>query len=265
MNLIQIPEKYYSKEYALSQEEMNNINTAFFTNNLMYDVEPKDASKPIWDNLDVAYDARYLVSDNRKYDLFNPKDIVSIIMPTKIDRPTPNKHSIQEDYGILPTPITITFVEPTTPVLDLDYQMALRIKRCFSPELVAPLLQFYINLIINKYNIYKNDNPEDSKYDLSIQQRLLYQLIVINDMDCYEYFLEEVQSRSIKLNTKSNVMSKEGYREWGQRNMELIWIRNNLPELAPKNLKTYTKMKYAKTSKYLQIVEAAREKNYFIT
>lgn len=42
------------------------------------------------------------------------------------------------------------------------------------------------------------------------------------------------------------------------------WIKNNLPEIAPKSLSGYVRSKNANSSNFQKLVLAAKEKNYTI-
>nr|DAF01609.1 MAG TPA: hypothetical protein [Caudoviricetes sp.] len=59
----------------------DNNYIAYYKNGTLYDVFPRDPSITLDENRQIAYDARYIVSDGIKYDLNNPEDILKIKIP----------------------------------------------------------------------------------------------------------------------------------------------------------------------------------------
>ena len=251
MDYIDLPEFYIPHEHKLANYEKNNENIAYYNDGLLIDVSPRNPEVPLYDDRGIAYDARYIVINGRSYDLYNSAEILSIPMFEQIDRgPEKVALEITEDYGILEEPVTIRFLEPRSPTLDLDYHIQMRIKGSFSPELTVPLIYFYSNLRINMFMLLGWDEP------LSFDMRLLYQLLAVKEDAHYHYLVEEFNKRNIELYSK-DLMSIEFYRELGEKNMEYEWIRRNIPDYSPKTIGAYTTMKNKKTKRYMKIKEEA--------
>lgn len=60
--------------------------TAFFENGFLYNVFPRNHSISLYDDRDVAYNAKILVSDGKRYNLWKKDDIFSIPIPHFSDR-----------------------------------------------------------------------------------------------------------------------------------------------------------------------------------
>ena len=65
----------------LEEERFFNNYIAYFKNGELYDISPRTPGKTIYEDLQIAYDARYFVCDGIKYDLKNENDIKSIKLP----------------------------------------------------------------------------------------------------------------------------------------------------------------------------------------
>ena len=106
--------------------ERNNNNTAYYKNGMLYDVSPRDNSVSLDENRDIAYNARYIVLNGKKYDLYNSDSISSIELPTFKPEET--------SFGYV--------------TRNLAYIMNMRAKRTFAPELAIPLVFQTVNLMI---------------------------------------------------------------------------------------------------------------------
>ena len=124
--VIVVPDFEIMPEHKFTELERNNNNTAYYKNGMLYDVSPRDHSVSLDENRDIAYNARYIVLDGKKYDLYNSDSISSIELPT-----------------FKPEEASFGYV-----TRNLAYIMNMRAKRTFTPELAIPLVFQTVNLMI---------------------------------------------------------------------------------------------------------------------
>ena len=82
---IPIPERQEPQPPFLSFcreiKQSNDEHTAYFKDGELYDVSPRNKDISLDEDRGVAYDARYIVSNNIKYDLCSPESISAIEIP----------------------------------------------------------------------------------------------------------------------------------------------------------------------------------------
>ncbi len=77
--IIKIPRKYkICDDYVLSEEEINNTNTALYINGVLKGLKPRNKSISLYEDRNIAYNARYLYIEDRKYDLYSAEDVCKI-------------------------------------------------------------------------------------------------------------------------------------------------------------------------------------------
>ena len=124
---IPFPPFYSVSKHMETEEEKNNINTAYFKNGVLFALSPRtDVTLSLDEDRQVAYNARFIVSDNIKYDLFNPSDLAQLSIPI-----------YKQSSGSFPY---IT--------RDLSYILNMRAKRTFCAELAIPLVYKTISMMI---------------------------------------------------------------------------------------------------------------------
>lgn len=141
--------------------EPNNYE-GYFKNGELYDVNPRDKRIPLYENRDIAYHARYIISDGVKYDLENPDSIKSMKIPVfnKING-MPNTTS------------------------DLGYIMKMKANSENRPELAVPLVYKAANLMMaSPISWLKKD------YYMIIKH-----LWLIGEIEYADYLLTELQKR----------------------------------------------------------------------
>lgn len=159
---IGIPDRIFVSEHNLLSEEKSNDSIAYFRNGILYDVYPRKENTSIYDVRDVALNARYFVSDNHKYDLFNVDDLINFIIP-ELDN---------NDSG--------------SPVLLLDYILSMRSKTLVSQDLAVPFIVLTVNIMIKRglywskssydrliMQLHGLDLDEDARYlEIELRKRL---------------------------------------------------------------------------------------------
>lgn len=73
------PEPPFLSACAEKREQNNYV--AYFKNGILYDVSPRNKSISLYEDRQIAYDARYIVSDNVKYDLEDADSVSQIKIP----------------------------------------------------------------------------------------------------------------------------------------------------------------------------------------
>ena len=133
--VIAVPNFEIMPEHKLTEPERNNNNTAYFKNGMLYDVSPRDHSVSLDENRYIAYNARYIVLDGKKYDLYNSDSISSIELPTF--------KSEEASFGYV--------------TRNLAYIMNMRAKCTYSPILAIPIVFQTANLMIRSGYAMKKD------------------------------------------------------------------------------------------------------------
>ena len=176
---IVFPSFYSVFQHKETEEEKSNINTAYFKNGLLFDVSPKiDGSNSLDENRQIAYDARFIISDNIKYDLFNPDDLSRLHIPTYNQKAE-------------------TFPYITR---DLAYILNMRAKKSFCSELAVPLVYKAMSMMIRSGWGQKKD------YD-----RLIAQLEGLDENEHAQYLKEEL-TRHLPFMTDNDYYSKLSFK-----------------------------------------------------
>ncbi len=160
---IPFPPFYSVGTHKETEEERNNINTAYFKNGVLFAVSPRtDVTLSLDEDRQVAYNARFIVSDDVKYDLFNPRDLTQLSVP-----------NYKNSSGTFPY---IT--------KDLSYILNMRAKRTYCAELAIPLVYKTISMMIRSGWGQKRD------FD-----RLIVQLKGLNENKHVQYLEKELEKR----------------------------------------------------------------------
>ena len=217
--------------YNIVQQKINEettkpeSQTIYFKNGRMYKVYPTD--KESW------YDARYLVTDGKTYDLENIDDIQKI--------PIPNFPAINDDNYDMMNGYGITG--------SLDYVIEMKAGNARRKGLIEESNELYKKAIVlmkhsgipyplSKYLYLAKELFREGKFEQAEKAEL----------DICEYITGE---RYITDYITQN--EREYYR-----------IKYILPEIAPKSLSGYTRMKNSKSENFMKIVNAAKEKGIII-
>lgn len=157
---IAFPSFYLVAQHKETEEEKNNTYTAYFKNGVLFDISPKgDINLTLDENRQIAYDARFIVSDNIKYDLFNPDDLSRLHVPTYIKRTDAFPHIIR----------------------DLAHILNMRAKKTFCSELAVPLVYKVISMMIRSGWGQKKD-----------YERLITQLEGLDEKEHVQYLRAEL-------------------------------------------------------------------------
>ena len=357
--IIQLPQNDTVFLYHLRKSDKENQNTAFYKNGYLYNVYPRNNSLTLDENRDVAYFARFIICDGKKYDLCNPKDVIELKMPnfeknnSSFSYVTRNlayifKMRAQRIYQKeLAVPIVFTAVnlmlisgigwQPKdferlisqlerleeyyyatilrdsinsfqSSLLNSELKQAeiafktIDLARQFDTDLVVmPYLgcsceecakyqgrvysitgkdKRYPKLpdVIRKTGkvhpgchhsiqvFYEWEKITKYIYNDSGQAEMIYVDPIQNsnrpfrdDRSVYEKRkYEESQQKRIKKES-SEIWDAESTRKYAKRVIEYEWIEDNLPDLAPKSLGGYTRMKHTNSKNYQRIKEKAAE------
>lgn len=151
-----LPANYYDSD------RFNNKNEAYFENGVLYDVSPRNEGISLDEDREVAYNARYVILDGARYDLYSPEDI------QKIELPDFSKYNGDCRY------LTRNFV----------YIMKIRAKCEYVPLLAVPMVYKAVSLML------KTDmgwNKED-------YMSLVYHLLRVGEIKHSDYLLEQLNS-----------------------------------------------------------------------
>ncbi len=140
----------------------SNDYIAYFKNGKLFNIRPRNSKIPLCEERQIAYQARYIVSDGVKYDLKNPDSICQIIIPK---------------FNQIKGMPNVTF--------DLAYILKMRAGREYKPELTVPLIFKTVNLMLNSPIGW---NKKD-------YFRLVIQLWHIGETFYADYLLEELNKR----------------------------------------------------------------------
>lgn len=110
--------------YMFEKKNFSKNYTAFFKNGILYDISPRNYDVSLYEDIQIAHDARYIVSDSVKYDLCSAEDIRSLKIP-QYDK----LHRIPSHTG------------------DLAYILKMRVPSVHHPELAVPLAYKVVNLM----------------------------------------------------------------------------------------------------------------------
>jgi len=114
-------------EYKPSKKDTANHNIAFFEHGVLVNVSPRNTSVSLDEDRDVAYQARYIVSDGVKYDLCNPEDVMKFQIPV-FDSQTDGM-----------------FMNVTR---DLSYIMKIIAQQVYQKDVAIPLVFTTVNLML---------------------------------------------------------------------------------------------------------------------
>lgn len=353
---VEIPSYYdITKEYVMSESEKSNNMTGIYSDGLLIDVIPRNNEVTLDEDRQVAYSARYVISDGVKYDLFNIESICNIRIP----------HFVK---GEIYTVRDLSYILQMRAKMDCDKQLSIALIYKTVNLMIASSISYskkdYIRLI-NQLRIagapeYAADLktklekvlPLMTDDDYFIRKHNLEQINMAKEMDtdyveigylgiscgeCAKYqgrvyclsgkdkrvpqlpdfirktgiihpsckhmiflsflfeegtiektikktdgsietmhldilensnrpFIDDrseqekiaYQKYKKKLNTCNQGMSEE----YIQRKTEYRWICANIPEMAPKTLGVYTRIKNSRNKKYLELKQKAKEFNY---
>lgn len=172
--IISLPVFEEIKPHILSKKENANINTAWYENGVLVNVSPRDENVSLDEDRQVAYSARYIISDGKKYDLYNPFDIMSIEIPE-----TTPKTDVNDEGGI-----GIGMQMPYV-TRELSYHLQMRVKGTFSKELAIPLVFKTANLLM----------ATTIGYGKATYERMVEQLYAVNAMEYADYLDKEFQDK----------------------------------------------------------------------
>lgn len=146
---IKLPEYEKFQGHILRKSEEDNKNTAWYEHGFLVNVSPRNESISLDEDRDVAYHARFIILDGKKYDLYNPLDIISIAIPDEEARSNGN------DYVGIHIGIQMPYV-----TRELAYHLQMRVKTTFSRELAIPLAYKAVNLMLASKIAYGYDMYE---------------------------------------------------------------------------------------------------------
>lgn len=158
--IIQLPKTDRVFIYHIKKTDSENHNVAFFRNGVLYNVYPRNTKLTLDEDRNVAYSARYFVSDGIKYDLCNPKDIIELKMP-----------HYEDNNG--------AFCNVTR---NIDYILKMRAQKVYQRDLAIPTVITAINLMLISTISW---SPKD-------YFRLISQLEGINELDYASYLKEAI-------------------------------------------------------------------------
>ncbi len=102
--------------YTFQENNQQNNYEAYFNDGILFDVKPRNKSISLYEDRGIAYKARYIISDGKKYDLENAESVKSIQIPT-----------FNAMLGM------------QSPTFDLGYILKIRVGVEYRPELTVPL------------------------------------------------------------------------------------------------------------------------------
>lgn len=231
-SIIKLPTDNRVFEYQLLRKDKDNINTAYYRNGFLYNVYPRNESLSLDEDRDKAYFARYVVLNGKKYDLCSPKDVIEIKIP-----------NFKKNTG--------AFSYPTR---NLAYIMKIRAQKIYQKELAIPTVFTTVNLMMvsnigwqaKDYNrlISQLERLEEYKYASILREGINnYTGLLINNSTGYY----------------DHIWNDEETRRYAQRVIEFEWIEDNLPDIAPKSLNGYSRMKHANSKNYVMLKNRAKE------
>lgn len=138
---IEMPLYEEFKQHTLLKKERENYNTAWYEEGILVNVTPRNEEISLYEDRGIAYNARYIVLNGNKYDLFDPVDIMNMEIPSQ----RKNRYNNASTYEMDEIAIGVAFSDVTK---ELWYHLQMRVKRIFSRELVVPLVFKTINMLI---------------------------------------------------------------------------------------------------------------------
>lgn len=139
--LIKITEPSQSFIYEPTKKDIANHNTAYFEHGVLVDVSPRNTAISLDEDRDVAYQARYIVSDGVQYDLCNPKDVIAFVIP-EFEAQT-SETSINSSKNHVET--KAVFINVTR---DLSYIMKIIAQQVYQNGLAIPMVYTTVNLML---------------------------------------------------------------------------------------------------------------------
>lgn len=194
--------------------------TIYFKDGRLYKVYP--TNKESW------YDARYLVSDRKIYDLENIIDIQKIPVP---DFPALNDddYDMMNGYGVTGS---------------LDYVINMKAANARRKGLIAESNELYKKSIV----LMKHSGIP---YPLSTYLYLAKELLREGKFE---------QSEKAELDICEYVTGERYITDYiTQNEREYYRIKYTIPEIAPKSLSGYTRMKNTKSKNFIKIADAAKQ------
>ena len=355
-DIVELPSSFDKTQvHIMSDNEKNNSMKGIYEDGMLINVNPRDESIGLDENRQIAYSARYIISDGVTYDLYNVESVCSIHIPNfkegeiytvrdlsyilKMRATTDYEPNLsvalvykavnlmiasnigygKKDYIRLINQLRIagkseyaqdlkSKLERILPFMtDDDYYIKRNnfasIRRAY--EMKTDYVEIpYLNCTCAEcakyqgrvYSLSGKDNrlpklPDFIKNNGIIHESCRHNIYPIYLSDSYkieETYLEsdgnvvtrylnvfensnrpfsddrrESQKKSYENYIKEkNKYSHEMSDEYIQRRMEYNWICYNIPELAPKTLSGYTRMKNSKSKKYLELKQKAMEAGY---
>ena len=257
------------------EKEPNNYE-GYFRNGELYNVKPRDTSISLYDNRDVAYNARYIISDNIKYDLNSPDSINSMKIPTF------NKRRGMQ-----------------SPTSDLSYIMRMKANSENRPEVAVPMVYKAANLMMAS--------------PISWEKKDYYQIIkhlwLIGEIDYADNLVSELNKRlpfmtdpewgvnaqisyqialSKSIHSEITQSERKSWEEWRKKTIEKDkenaqyydknhWVKEYkshyeyqkivdiMGDKAPKSYSGYKRMKNNNTANYQKILKIAKDNGISIT
>ena len=124
--IVKLPSNNRLFKYQISDNDFNNQIIAYFKNGILYDVSPKNKNLTSSELLTNANSARFFVSDGRKYDLYNPKDLIDFKIPIFEDN---GKSFVNVPYNI-------------------DYILKKKAQNIYNNDLAIPTIFTTVNLML---------------------------------------------------------------------------------------------------------------------
>lgn len=194
-----MPDMSEFQNHILLKKEKSNSNVAWYENGMLKNVSPRDERLSLDENRQVAYDARYIISDGIKYDLYNPKDIMNITVPRMLNpfeygKVLKNEGiEIEEQKGMEVDGVKFGGIGLPYVTRELPYLLQMRVKKIFSKELAVPLAFKASELMMASTTDYGKDGFE----------RMAIQLYAVN-ADTYAEYLEGEFKRLLPFYTNND-------------------------------------------------------------
>ena len=256
--------------WAFYKETEPNNYEGHFRNGDLYNVKPRDKSISLYENRDIAYNARYIISDGIKYDLENPDSIMSMKIPT-----FNKKHGMQ------------------SPTSDLSYIMKMKANTENRPEIAVPMVYKAANLMM----------ASPISWDKKDYYQIVKHLWIIGEIDYADNLLNELNERlpfmtdpewivnaqieyeialSKSIHDEITDFDRKSWEEWRKKTIEKDkenaqyfdrnhWIneyKNHyeyqkivdiMGDKAPKSYSGYRRMKNNNTSNYQKILKIVED------
>lgn len=320
------------------KESVYDNYVAYFKNGMLVNVKPRDKSISLYDNRDVAYNAKTIVSDGTTYSLKNPRDISRIPIPnfssnsqtvfsidyilrmsaSNLRKDGNNGLSIlvlskaiqlmlhsniswqEKDY----LRIVLWLYEDGYLIEGDKYEEFIRSQKQIQIEHIA--IQKFQELIKKSDLIAFNSYSSTFCKECAIYSGRVYSATGKNkkypklpkslyDCGCYhpgcscgvsryyfegdyiyykgqqvnpeistfrKYVDDRTSEEFQRYNEGLDIIKKNDYNRYFESRKEYFYLKWLLPNLMPKSMSAYTKIKNQRTEKFFLIVSAAKEKGY---